>query len=79
MVGCLFEGLQRTGVLVGGKGKVRLRRRDELDPDWNPATEEPINRYRTRVPPGRTETGALRSSSQRSHPPGPGLQPARPG
>ena len=34
-----FEGLQRAGVVVGGKGKVRLRRRDELDPDWNPATD----------------------------------------
>ena len=34
-----FEGLQRAGVLAGGKGKVRLMRRDELDPDWNPATD----------------------------------------
>ena len=37
-----FEGLQRVGVVVGGKGKVRLRRRDELDPDWNPATDRRI-------------------------------------
>ena len=37
-----FEGLQRAGVIVGGKGKVRLRRRDELDPDWNPATDRRI-------------------------------------
>ena len=37
-----FEGLQRAGVLVGGKGKVRLMRRDELDPDWNPATDRRI-------------------------------------
>ena len=37
-----FEGLQRAGVAVGGKGKVRLRRRDELDPDWNPATDRRI-------------------------------------
>ena len=37
-----FEGLQRAGVVVGGKGKVRLRRRDELDPDWNPATDRRI-------------------------------------
>ena len=37
-----FEGLQRAGVVVGGKGKVRLRRRDELDPDWNPATDHRI-------------------------------------
>ena len=37
-----FEGLQRAGVLVGGKGKVRLTRRDELDPDWNPATDRRI-------------------------------------
>ena len=37
-----FEGLQRAGVVVGGKGKVRLRRRDELDPDWNPETDRRI-------------------------------------
>ena len=37
-----FEGLQRAGVVVGGEGKVRLRRRDELDPDWNPATDRRI-------------------------------------
>ena len=37
-----FEGLQRAGVLAGGKGKVRLTRRDELDPDWNPATDRRI-------------------------------------
>ena len=37
-----FEGLQRAGVVVGGKGKVRLKRRDELDPDWNPATDRRI-------------------------------------
>ena len=37
-----FEGLQRAGVVVGGKGKVRLKRRDELDPDWNPETDRRI-------------------------------------
>ena len=37
-----FEGLQRAGVVVGGKGKVRLRRRDELDPEWNPKTDRRI-------------------------------------
>ena len=37
-----FEGLQRAGVVVGGKGRVRLRRRNELDPDWNPATDRRI-------------------------------------
>ena len=37
-----FEGLQRAGVIVGGKGKVRLRRRDELDPDWDPETDRRI-------------------------------------
>ena len=34
-----FEGLQRAGVVVGGKGKVRLTRREELDPDWDPAVD----------------------------------------
>ena len=37
-----FEGLQRAGVLAGGKGRVRLMRGDELDPDWNPATDRRI-------------------------------------
>ena len=37
-----FEGLQRAGVIVGGKGKVRIVRRDELDPDWNPAIDQRI-------------------------------------
>ena len=41
-----FEGLQRAGVVVGGKGKVRLRRRDELDPDWNPETDRRITDWR---------------------------------
>ena len=35
-----FEGLQRAGVIMGGKGKVRLVRRDELDPDWDPAIDQ---------------------------------------
>jgi putative DNA methylase len=33
-----FEGLQRAGVIAGGRGKIRLKRRDELLPDWNPRT-----------------------------------------
>ena len=37
-----FAGLERAGVVVGGKGKVRLRRRDELYPAWNPATDDRI-------------------------------------
>ena len=31
-----FDGLHRAGVLIGKKGKVRLKRRDELDPAWDP-------------------------------------------
>ena len=38
-----FDGLQDAGVIVGGKGKVRLTRRHELDPDWNPATDQRIS------------------------------------
>ncbi len=34
-----FEGLQRAGVITGGRGRVRLVRRDELAPDWDPATD----------------------------------------
>ena len=37
-----FEGLQRAGLLAGGKYKVRLTLRDELDPDWNPSTDRRI-------------------------------------
>ena len=37
-----FEGLERAGVVVGGKGKVRLTRRDELDAAWDPTTDRRI-------------------------------------
>ena len=37
-----FAGLEKAGVLVGGGGKVRLRRRDELDRAWDPATDDRI-------------------------------------
>ena len=37
--GVAFEGLESAGVLVGGGGRVRLKRRDELDSDWDPATD----------------------------------------
>lgn len=37
-----FDGLQRAGVIVGGRGKVRLKRRDELDPDWDPRIDPRI-------------------------------------
>ena len=31
-----FEGLKSAGVVAGGKGKVRIRGRGELDPNWDP-------------------------------------------
>lgn len=34
-----FAGIEKAGVIVGGKGKVRLKRRDELDPAWDPRTD----------------------------------------
>ena len=34
-----FAGLESAGVLVGASGKVRLKRRDELDANWNPETD----------------------------------------
>lgn len=34
------DGLARAGVLKSGAGKVRLYRWDELDPGWDPATDE---------------------------------------
>ena len=34
-----FEGLRRAGVIAGGKGKVRIVGRDQLDADWDPAID----------------------------------------
>ena len=34
-----FAGLEEAGVIVGGGGKVRLRRREELEQDWDPARD----------------------------------------
>ena len=34
-----FAGLEEAGVIVGGGGKVRLRRREELEEDWDPARD----------------------------------------
>ena len=34
-----FAGLEEAGVIVGGGGKVRLGRRDELEQDWDPARD----------------------------------------
>jgi len=36
-------GLEAAGVLKARAGKVRLLRRDELDPDWDPATDRRIS------------------------------------
>jgi len=32
-------GLAEAGIVASGAGKVRLLRRDEMDPDWDPATD----------------------------------------
>ena len=37
-----FEGLRRAGVITGGKGKVRIVSREQLDPDWNPGSRQRI-------------------------------------
>ncbi len=37
-----FDGLRRAGVVAGRAGRVRLKRRDELDPDWDPARDRRI-------------------------------------
>lgn len=34
-----FEGLRQAGVITGGKGKVRIVRRDELNADWDPTVD----------------------------------------
>ena len=40
-----FDGLERAGVIAGGKGKVRIKRRDELDPDWDPRTDRRVTNW----------------------------------
>jgi len=37
---CSVEGMVQDGFLEAKAGKVRLLRRDELDPDWDPATDK---------------------------------------
>ena len=37
------EGLVQSGILKSGGGKVQLLRRDELDPDWDPATDKRLS------------------------------------
>jgi len=37
------EGMVQSGILRAGGGKVRLLKRDELDPDWNPSTDKRMN------------------------------------
>ena len=34
-----FEGLRSAGVITGGKGRVRIRGREELDREWDPASD----------------------------------------
>ena len=37
-----FDSLEKAGVVAGRAGRVRLKRRDELDPDWDPARDRRI-------------------------------------
>ena len=37
-----FDGLYRAGVIVGGGGRVRLKRRDELEGGWDPTNDDRI-------------------------------------
>ena len=37
-----FAALEKAGVVVGGAGKLRLKRRDELEPHWDPARDRRI-------------------------------------
>lgn len=34
------NALRTAGIIESGQGKVRLKRREELDPDWDPATDQ---------------------------------------
>ena len=37
------EGLVQSGILEAGGGKVRLLKREEIDPDWNPVTDNRLS------------------------------------
>lgn len=39
------EGMERAGILVSRAGKVRLVRRNELDPAWDPATDRRLTMW----------------------------------
>jgi putative DNA methylase len=41
------DGLQKAGILVSVRGKVRLLRPDELPSDWDPATDTRLNGWET--------------------------------
>jgi putative DNA methylase len=42
-----FAGLERAGVIVGGRGKVRLKCRDELEALWDPRTDTRVTDWRS--------------------------------
>jgi putative DNA methylase len=37
-----FEGLQRAGIIAGGRGKVRLKTRNEMDASWDPRKDQRV-------------------------------------
>jgi putative DNA methylase len=41
-----FTALERAGVIVGGRGKVRLKSRDELETLWDPRTDTRVTDWR---------------------------------
>ena len=42
-----ISGLQSAGILVAGRGKVRLLKPEELPADWDPATDERLTNWET--------------------------------
>jgi putative DNA methylase len=40
-----IEGLAQDGIIVSRAGKVRLLKRDELDPDWDPKTDNRVTMW----------------------------------
>ena len=63
-----FEGLRSAGVIAGGKGRVRIRGREELDSDWDPANDRRVTDWEGAQHLTRALTGRAGVAGSRKRP-----------